>query len=76
MTKDEKLEKCINFIKKIDKIDTVAIEELITWSGYCEDCESNDINVDFDGIAKRVIAPKDVDSLKEEAWHLLVDLTD
>ena len=78
LTIEEKFKKCTEFIEKISKIDTPTryISDCISFSGYCEECGSDDVDVDIYGDDMEIVDPKYIDELKDQAWHLLVDITD
>ena len=78
MTVEEKLKKCKEFIEKISKMDVpvTMIEDHISFSGYCEECGSDDVDVDIYGDDAEIVDPKYIDELKDQAWHLLADITD
>lgn len=77
LTTEQKLERCIEFIKKIKNIDIplIDIEDLVSIDAECEDCGSDEIHVEFEN-GSEVVDPKFVEDLKDEAWHLLADITD
>lgn len=77
MTTEEKLAKAIEFIKKIEKLDlnTTDIGTLIHVCGQeCEECGSDDVYCEIEGDDIEVILPKEIDDLKDKAWHLLADI--
>ena len=78
LTTEQKLEKCVEFIRKIEQMDIPVkrIEDYISYSGYCEECGSEDIDVDIYGDDMWVVDPKYLDEFKDEAWHVLADITD
>ena len=78
LTTEQKLEKCVEFIRKIEKMDipVKCIEDCISYRGYCEECGSEDVDVDIYGDDMWVVDPKYLDELKDEAWHGLADIAD
>lgn len=73
---EEKLNLCVEFIKKIEKMDapTYDICDLVTLSGTCEDCGSDDVEIDIPDF--EIVEPAFLDDLKSQAWHVLADITD
>lgn len=78
LTTEQKLEKCIKFIKKIEKMDipTNYIEDYISYCGYCEECGSDDVDIEVRGDDMKIVDPKYLEELKDEAWHILADITE
>lgn len=75
---EEKLEKALEFIKSIDKmpLSTTTTYDIIKDAhAYCDEC-GNECEVDVDGQNTRYVEANDIESLKDKAWHLLVDLLD
>lgn len=77
MTTEEKLAYCIEFIQKINKMpfQKYDIEDFVTVTSRCRDCESDDVEVDFTGTTE-LYDPADIDGLKDEAWHVLANITE
>lgn len=77
MTTEEKLAYCIKFIEKVNRLpfQKYDIEDFVVVSGHCRDCDSDDICVDFTGTTD-LYDPKDIESLKDEAWHVMADIMD
>lgn len=57
-------------------VPTTYAEDYISYSGYCEECGSDDVDVDIHGDDIEVVDPKCLEELKDEAWHILADITD
>lgn len=77
MSTEEKLQKAIEFIKKIEKMNlpTVEVGDIIhIEDGECEDCGSSDVNCHIVNDDMEVILPNEIDELKDKAWHLLIDI--
>lgn len=78
MSTEEKLEKALEFIKSIDKMPlptTTTYDIIKDAHAYCDEC-GNECEVDVDGQNIRYVEANDIESLKDKAWHLLVDLLD
>lgn len=86
MTTEEKLEKAIEFIRSIEKMDTKNYEEFDlddlanSADGECLECCSDDVEIHLHwpnnaNASKKWIDSKAIDDLKEKAWHVLADLT-
>jgi len=75
MTTEEKLKRAIEFIKKVENIDfnCLDVEDLVSIKGECAECGSCDIDIESRGDCM-VVDPRDIDNLKDEAWHVLVDI--
>ena len=81
MTTEEKLEKAIEFIRSIEKID---VKQYVSFRSsdlvktiYCPSCDE-EINLKLPECCKssyEFIDKKIVDDLSEKAWHILADLT-
>lgn len=78
MTIEQKLEKCVDFIRKIEKMDIPMnyVEDYISYCGYCEECGSDDVDIEVRGDDMKIVDPKYLEELKDEAWHILADITD
>ena len=63
LSTEEKLQKCIEFIRNIEK-DNIFIDDT-TNDIYCEECDSTD------GVGYIHNVPK---TLRDMAWHLLADI--
>ena len=67
MSIEEKLEKCIEFIKKIEKNTIIEPITIDSFDGLeCDNCGSSDIY--------GTVVVGLPDSLRDKAWHLLVDI--
>ena len=78
MSIEEKLEKALEFIKHISEMSlpTTTTSDIIKDAHvYCEEC-GEECEVDVTGPNARYVEASDIESLKDEAWHLLVDLLD
>ena len=77
LTIEQKLERCIEFIKNIENMDVplVDIEDLVSINAECEECGSDEIDVEFRNGAE-VVEQSVIKDLKDKAWHLLADITD
>ena len=63
-------------IKKLEKIEVPIIEiDDPEIDASCNECGSDDVYVKFRGHNK-VIDPKFVDDIRDQAWHILADITD
>ena len=83
MTIEEKLEKAIEFIRSIEKIDVKqyasfrSTDLLKQTTIYCPSCD-DEIELELPKccrLSKEFIDKKIVDDLSEKAWHILADLT-
>ena len=77
MTDKEKLEKAIEFIKMIENLDIPArsISEIIRDVHiFCEEC-GEECEIDYAGKNDMYINAKELDEIRDKAWHLLADLT-
>ena len=75
LTTEQKLERCIEFIKKLEKIEVPIIEiDDLEIDASCNECGSDDVYVKFRG-HNEVIDPKFVDDIRDQAWHILADIT-
>ena len=78
MTLEEKLSKAEEFIKHIAdmQLPTVRSSDIVDESHvYCEEC-GEECELDFTGPDIRYVEESELKSLKDQAWHLLADLTD
>lgn len=78
MSIEEKLEKALEFIKSISKMSlpTTTMYDIIKDAHvYCDEC-GNECEIDVDGQNTQYVEASDIESLKDKAWHLLVDLQD
>lgn len=78
MSIEEKLEKALEFIKNISKMSlptTTTYDIIKDAYAYCDEC-GEECEVDVDGQNTQYVEANDIESLKDEAWHLLVDLMD
>jgi len=83
MTNDEKLAKCVEFIKKIERFDkknydTFDIDDTKPEHVYCDNCDE-EIEVKRIWPANAAenteyIDYKVIDDLSDSAWHLLADI--
>lgn len=76
MTIQEKLDKAIEFIAKIEKMqfDITTAKDIIDDANiYCDECgcKCDPYSVDL----RRFVDARELEELKEQAWHVLVDLT-
>lgn len=77
MTTEEKLQKAISFIKKIETLSLPMIDVgdiVYIDNSECEDCGSADVHCHISNEDIQVILPHELDNLKDEAWHILVDI--
>lgn len=76
LTVEEKLDLCIEFIKKIEQMDVpdADIEDICTIKGTCNECCSDDVEIDIPDV--NVVDSKFIVELKDKAWHILADITD
>lgn len=75
MTTEEKLEKAIQFIKSIEKMNKKDYDvfNIVDIEGECLECGSDDIELHGPPYSK-YIDSKVIDDLKDKAWHILFDL--
>ena len=76
MTVEERLEKAIEFIKSIERLElpTLTTSDIVDSAHiYCTDCEADD-GFDFSGPNNKYVEVDAVDELKDKAWHLLADI--
>ena len=76
MTTEEKLEKAIEFIKSIERLDACSYDIFSSddIDAVCNECESDDIHIY--GMNGSYIDCKVLDELSNKAWHVLADITE
>ena len=78
MTIEEKLSKAKDFIKSIAdmQLSIMTSSDIVSeLHVYCEDC-GEECELDCTGIHATYVDAKELKNLKDQAWHLLADLTD
>ena len=78
MTLEEKLNKTKEFIKHIAdmQLPIVTSSDIVCESHpYCEEC-GGECELGFVGPHLRYVEESELNSLKDQAWHLLADLID
>lgn len=78
MTIEEKLNKAIEFIKHVEKLEldikssSDIINDAVRFCEMCDDPCTDDVLQHNEHYVKLEL----IEELKDKAWHLLVDLTD
>ena len=79
MTAEEKLEKAIEFIKRIEnmQLPIETVEDIIDSADiYCSECGfKTEVEVG-NNFNRRYVEAKHLEDLKDEAWHILADIVE
>lgn len=77
MTDKEKLEKAVEFIKSIEKLNfpVVTTTSIVSYAhAFCEEC-GEECKIDYTEANEQYVNIDFVKDIKDKAWHLLADLT-
>ena len=55
-------------------VPTYDLSDLVNISGTCEECGSDDVEIDIPDC--EIVDQTFIDDLKSEAWHVLADITE
>lgn len=75
MTDREKLDKAVEFIKKIQNLDLPVrdIRDYVSIVGECGECGSSDIDISIRGDGA-TLDPDCLEDIRDRAWHVLADI--
>ena len=80
MTTEQKLERCLEFLDKLERLDFENGYRIVSTddvTGKCNECGSTNIDIDSGMVDGHSYIDTEVfDNLKDMIWHVKADITD